>query len=114
MPEKVRRISQRVWRYIAHYLYGLFAKSWNSSVGAVDAFIGLAVGAAVTSQIQAIDWRGALAVFGTTWVRAALLYFKENPIPEQFPGATHPPFARGALDSTPPSALPPTDPRSFP
>lgn len=96
MPEPVRTLARRVKRYLAHYFYGLFAKSWNSSIGAVDAFIGLAVGAAVTTSVQAIDWRGTLAVFCTTWLRSALMYFKDHPIPEtiQLPETT-PPFGEG-------------------
>lgn len=93
MPEPIKRVSRHIWRYVLHYLYGLFARSWNSSIGAVDAFIGLAVGAAVSTEIHAIDWRGALAVFCTTWLRAALLYFKDHPIPEQLPAETRAPFA---------------------
>lgn len=91
----------QIQRYLRHYLYGLLAKMWNNSITAADDFIGLAVGAAISSSIHAIDWRGAAAVFATTAVRSALQYFRDNPLPPKLP-ETEPPFPR----------LPPTDPAS--
>lgn len=90
MPEPMKKAGRTLKRWLAHYLYGLFARSWNSSITSVDAFIGLAVGAAVTAQVQAIDWKGTLAVFATSWARSALMYFKDHPLPEQLPETVAP------------------------
>lgn len=68
-------------RYIAHYLFGLFATAWNGGIGAIDAFLGIAAGAAVTSSISEPNWRVALAVFATASIRNALLYFQQHPLP---------------------------------
>lgn len=77
-------------RYLLHYFYGLFTKSWQNSISAVDAFTGLAAGAAVSTEIHAINWKGAVAVFAVTWVRSCLQYFKENPFPSLGDGAAKP------------------------
>lgn len=70
--------------YIAHYLYGLFANSFNGGISAMDAVIGLAVGSTMVDDIHAINWKGAAAVFLVTCARSAIRYFKDNPIPEKF------------------------------
>lgn len=93
MPEPLKASWRNLKRWLLHYFYGLFATSWNGSISAVDAFIGLAVGAAVSPDVHAMDWRGCLAVFGTTYVRQVFLYFKANPIPEKLSEPTEPPFA---------------------
>ena len=80
-------------RFFKHYVYGLIAKQWNSAFTALDAFVGLAVGAAVSTSIHAIDWRGALAVFATNWLRAGLQYIRDNPLPPELPD-TSAPFAK--------------------
>lgn len=85
MPEPIKRIGRNLWRCVLHYLYGMFARQWNSSISAADAFVGLAVGSAVSPSISAINWQGALAVFATTWFRSTLQYFRDNPLPEKLP-----------------------------
>lgn len=97
----------KIRRWARHYFYGLFAQSWNTSISAVDAFIGLAVGAAVSVDVHAINWKGALAVFATTYVRTALQYFRDNPLPKQLPAGeelgpeSFPPLPRPVAVSQP-------------
>lgn len=85
-------MTDQVKRYAKHYLYGLFAKSWNGAWSAADAAFGLAAGAMVTSAIDFPTWQGIAAVFITTFVRNALGYFAKNPLPEKL-GPTKPPFS---------------------
>ncbi len=92
MPEPLKASWRNIKRWLLHYFYGLFATSWNGSISAVDAFMGLAVGAAVSPQVHAIDWRGCLAVFGTKYVQQAVAYFLKNPIPEKLSEPSEPPF----------------------
>lgn len=89
------RITKTIWRYVAHYVYGMFAKSFNSGITAVDAAIGLAVGAAVTSEVSKPTFLAVLSIFGTTFGRSCLMYFRDHPIPEKLPDAvpTNPPFS---------------------
>ncbi len=68
-------------RYALHYAFGLFATAWNGGVGAIDAFLGIAAGAAVSPSISEPNWRMALAVFATAFLRNALLYFQQHPLP---------------------------------
>jgi hypothetical protein len=75
-------LKYNVLRYIKHYVYALFAKSWNSSVKAVDAFMGIAVGASLNpEQIQAPNWTMAAYIFGVVYARSVVSYLAENPIP---------------------------------
>lgn len=77
-----RDLKSKAWKWAKHYLYGLLVKSWNSSIKSVDAFMGVAVGAAVNpDQIQAPNWTMAAYIFGTVYVRSVVSYFAENPIP---------------------------------
>lgn len=86
-----QRMGRTIWRWLAHYFYGMFAKSFNSGMVAIDSVVGLAVGAAATTDIAKPNWQAAVAVFGVTFARSCLAYFKDNPIPEKLP-ETHPPF----------------------
>ncbi len=85
-------MNNQVKRYAKHYLYGLFAKSWNGAWSAADAAFGLAAGAMVSSAIDFPTWQGIAAVFITTFLRNALSYFAKNPLPEKLPNTTEPPF----------------------
>src|SRR6266700_617427 len=77
-----------IWSFIKHYVYGLFAKSFNGGISAMDAFIGLSVGAAVTSDITKPNWQAAAAVFVVSFARSGLMYFKDNPLPAKLPDVT--------------------------
>lgn len=57
----------------------------------MDAVIGLAVGAAASTEIAKPNWKAALAVFGVSFARSCIMYFKDNPLPERLP-ETQPPF----------------------
>jgi hypothetical protein len=71
-----------VWAYLKHYTYALFATSWNKSTKAVDAFLGIAVGAAFDPQnIQAPNWSMAAYIFGVVYFRSVAEYLAANPIP---------------------------------
>lgn len=71
-----------VWQWAKHYLLGAFIKSWNSSITAVDAFVGVAVGASVDPQaIQSPNWKMVIYVFGVKYCLSIIKYFAENPIP---------------------------------
>lgn len=75
-------LKSQVWRYVCHYCYALAAKSWNSSVKSVDAFMGVAVGASLNpEQIQAPNWTMAAYIFGVVYARSVVSHLAENPIP---------------------------------
>lgn len=77
--EKVR---SDVWRWIKHYAYGCFAKSWNGAVAAAYSFIGVATGSALSPQtIQTPNWTMMGYVFGVSFAISAIGYFKDNPLP---------------------------------
>lgn len=92
-PPLTMTARQKIWRFLRHYLYGLFVKSFTGAVSAMDATIGLAVGSAVTASVEVPTWKTAVAVFATTFGRSALRYFVENPIPPALPDST-PPFPK--------------------
>lgn len=81
MPDSIRSAGHAFRRWFAHYFFGLFTSSFNNAAIAVDGVIGLAVGAAVTSDITAPTWKTAAAIFGVTFVRSAVSYFAKNPLP---------------------------------
>ena len=51
-----------------------------------------AAGATVSESIAKPNWQVAAAIFCTAFVRNALLYLKENPLPAKLPAETEPPF----------------------
>lgn len=82
-------VKSRIWQYLKHYSYGCFAYGFNSSTKAVDAFIGIAVGASINPEdVQAPNWQMALFVFGTVWARKTFEFLALNPIPSSL--TTHP------------------------
>ena len=93
MPLPVKIAWANIRRWIAHYFFGLFAKSFNGATVALDGFLGLAAGAAVSESVVKPNWQVAAAIFATAFVRNALLYFKEHPIPEKLPEQTIAPFS---------------------
>lgn len=94
MPAPIRNAWSALRRWLAHYIYGLFAFSFNNAMTTLDGVVGLAVGAAVDQTISAPTWKTGAAIFFTTFARSAFTYFKENPLPKQLslPDA-QPPFA---------------------
>lgn len=88
--ESTKRASKSVWRCIVHYIYGMFATSFNSSITAMDAVIGLSVGAAATPDIMKPNWKAAVAVFGVCFLRSCLMYFKDHKLPEKLPETAAP------------------------
>lgn len=89
--DSTKRVSRSIWRWIMHYIYGMFSKSFNSAIIAMDAVIGLAVGAAASADVAKPNWKVAVSVFGVTFLRSCLMYFRDNPLPERLP-ETQPPF----------------------
>lgn len=90
-----RKACKTVKRYIAHYFYGMFAKSFNSGILAVDAAIGLAVGASVSPEVAKPTLLAILSIFGVSYGRSCLMWFKDHPIPEKLPDEffeSKPPF----------------------
>lgn len=82
MTANIKRVRSDVWRWLKHYFYGLFAKSWNGAVNGVYGFVGVATGAALNPQaIQAPNWQMAAYVFGVSFAISAIGYFKDNPLP---------------------------------
>ncbi len=80
-------------RFLRHYFYGLFARSWNNAWSAVDAGLGLGAAAAVSDRIDLHTWGiGVAFIFGSTFIRSAVTYFAKNPLPEKLP-PTKPPFS---------------------
>jgi hypothetical protein len=71
-------------RWVLHYAYGCFAKSWNGAIAAAYAFIGQALGSVMDpTYIQVPTWRTAAYVFGVTFAITAMGYFKDNPLPNK-------------------------------
>ncbi len=85
IKDAVKQTGSNVWQFVKHYTYGLFAKSFNGGISAMDAFIGLSVGAAVTTDITKPNWQAALAVFAVSFLRSGLTYFRDHPLPEKLP-----------------------------
>ncbi len=90
--DSTKKCARSIGRWIAHYVYGMCAKSFNSGITAVDGAIGLAVGAAVSSEVSKPTFLAILAIFGTTFGRSCLMYLRDHPIPEKLPEETKPPF----------------------
>jgi hypothetical protein len=113
-----KKITVTIWRYCAYYFYGMFAKSFNCGITAVDAVIGLAVGAAVSTDVTKPNWKAAASVFGVTFIRSCFMYFRDHPIPEKLPDGTVAPFDQQRVafldksaqqsteDKTPPTPTP--------
>jgi hypothetical protein len=93
MPQPIQIAWDRIRILVAHYFFGLFAKSFNGATVALDGFLGLAAGAAISESVTKPNWQVAAAIFGTAFVRNALVYFKEHPVPEKLPELTQPPFS---------------------
>lgn len=87
MPTPILTAWAALRRWLAHYFYGLFAFSFNNATTTLDGIVGLAVGAAVTSEISAPTWKTGAAIFFTTFVRSAVTYFAQNPLPKSLPSA---------------------------
>lgn len=92
ISEGTKRAGRSAWRCVVHYIYGMFATSFNSSITAMDAVIGLSVGAAASSEIAKPNWKAAVAVFGVCFFRSCLMYFRDHQLPEKLPD-TIPPFS---------------------
>jgi hypothetical protein len=57
-------------RWLKHYLYGLFAKSWNGAIASVYGFIGVATGSALDPQaIQVPNWKMGAYIFAASFAR---------------------------------------------
>jgi hypothetical protein len=90
----VGEIKFTVWEYLKHYTYALCATSWNKSAKAVDAFLGVAVGASFNPQeIQAPNWTMAAYIFGVVYFRSVVEYLAANPFPTSL--RTRHPFPPG-------------------
>ena len=94
MPQPIQIAWARIRVLIAHYFFGLFAKSFNGATVALDGFLGIAAGAAVSDSVTKPNWQVAAAIFGTAFIRNALAYFKEHPVPEKLPELTQLPFPK--------------------
>lgn len=99
--EPAKKRVRTIWHIIGHYTYGMFATSFNSSITAIDAVIGLSVGAATSDSVTKPNWQAALAVFGTSFVRSCFLYFKSHPLPEKLPDGSLPPFSESSDENKP-------------
>ena len=93
MPLPIRNAWASLRRWLAHYIYGLFAFSFNNATTTLDGVVGLAVGAAVTPEIATPTWKTGAAIFLVTFARSAVTYFAQNPLPKSLPITdTLPPF----------------------
>ncbi len=78
-------VKSTIWKWSRHYMYGCFAKSWSGAFSGVDAYLGIAVGAAMSPEvIQAPNWEMIWYVFGVKFLHSAIRYFHENPLPPAF------------------------------
>lgn len=77
---------------IKHYLFGLFASSWNGGIAAVAGILG--IGAASMSGIQGVhilNWKEMASAFAGAFVLHAVMWLKAHPIPTEIKTDTNPP-----------------------
>lgn len=91
---KTKQAGRTIGRWAKHYFYGMFSKGFTSGITAVDGAIGLAVGAAISDNVEKPTAAALLSIFVTSFGRSCLMWFKDNPIPEKLPESTisTPPF----------------------
>ncbi len=79
---------------IRHYVYGLFAASWNGGISSVAAILGIdALAATGADQMTHIlNWHEMVSAFIGALGVHAILWLKAHPLPETFD--THPPFSK--------------------
>lgn len=75
---------EKIKSAIRHYLFGLFASSWNGGIAAVAGILG--IGAASMSgvaDIHVLNWKEMGAAFGGAFVLHAIMWLKSHPIPTE-------------------------------
>ena len=86
-----RAVRSDIWKWVKHFFYGAFAKSWNGAIAGVYGFVGVATGSALDPQkIQAPNWEMILYIFGVSFAISAIGYFKDHPLPPSL--GSPPPF----------------------
>ena len=70
---------------ILHYLYGIFAQAFNGAIAAIMATITVDVTSGFVSDVRAMNFHTAVAIFGGAFAWNALYYFKANPLPAELP-----------------------------
>lgn len=84
---------EKTRRAIGHYLYAMFAQSFNAATAALYAFLGAANGAAFDPEhFDAPGWRTLAWTFITPFCLGVVFYLNKHPIPDKLPETT-PPFA---------------------
>lgn len=87
-------VKSDVWRWVKHFFYGCFAKSWNGAIAATYGFVGVATGSALNPEkIQVPNWEMLGYIFSVSFAISALGFFKDNPLPPSLgsgPNETHP------------------------
>jgi hypothetical protein len=85
---------QKIKSAIKHYLFGLFASSWNGGIGAVAGIAG--IGAANMSGVPGVhllNGREMLSAFCGAFILHAVMWLKAHPIPTELV-KTSPPIAK--------------------
>lgn len=71
---------------IKHYLFGLFASSWNGGVAAVAGILGIgAVSMSGVADVHVLNWKEMASAFGGAFVLHAVMWLKAHPIPTEVP-----------------------------
>ena len=84
-------ISDKIKSAIRHYMFGLFAASWNGAISAVAGIMG--VGAAAIGGVpgvQVLDLRQMLSAFAGAFALHGIMWLKAHPIPTDI--ETNPPM----------------------
>ncbi len=104
--------TDKLKRAAFHYLYAMFAQSFNGAIAAVNAFLGASVGASFDpAHFDAPGWRTLAWTFIASFCLSVAFYLKKHPIPENLPD-TKAPFAStteirdGKITTTPTATEP--------
>jgi hypothetical protein len=82
---------EKIRSAIRHYLFGLFASSWNGAISAVAGILG--VGAAAVGGVpgvQSLDARQMASAFAGAFLLHGVMWLKAHPIPTDL--ETNPPI----------------------
>lgn len=84
-------MNQKFLSFAKHYLFGLITSSWNGSIGAVAAILGVDAVAftgadaalpAGQQSARVLNVHEMISCFVGAFVLHAFLYFKSHPLPE--------------------------------
>lgn len=94
MPEPAIKLGNNVLRYLKHYLYGLFANSFNGGATALKGAAGIGIASGIeAANVHALNPHQLGAAFVGALAIHAIDYFATHPLPTQLSTSeTTPPF----------------------